>query len=48
MEWTPVSKWIITARFYSCFRRLSVIQGYAPHNEREEEEKDHFYEELHR
>ena len=25
MEWTPVSKQIITARFYSRFRRLSVI-----------------------
>lgn len=22
MEWTQVSKWIITARFYSRFRRL--------------------------
>ena len=43
LEWTPVSKRIITARFYSRFRRLSVIQVYAPHNERE---KDHFYEEL--
>ena len=43
MEWTPVRKWIITARFYSRFRRRSVIQVYTPHNERE---KDHFYEEL--
>ena len=41
-----MSKRIITARFYSRFRRLSVIQVYAPHYEREEEEKDHFYEEL--
>ena len=38
--WTPVSQRIITARFHSCFRRLSVIQVYAPHNEKEEEEKD--------
>ena len=33
MEWTPMSKRIITARFYSRFRMLSVIQVYAPHNE---------------
>ena len=46
MEYTPVSKRIITARFYSRFRRLSMIHVYAPHNEREEDEKDHFYEEL--
>ena len=46
MEWTLVRERIITARFYSRFRRLLVIQVYAPHNEREEEEKDHFYEEL--
>lgn len=46
MEWTPVSKRIITARFYSCFRRLSVTQVYGSHNERVEEEKDHFYKDL--
>ena len=45
MEWTPVSERITTARFYSHFRRLLVIQVYAPH-EREEEKKDHFCEEL--
>ena len=45
-EWTPVFKRIIIARFYSRFRRLSVIQAYAPHNEREKEEKNLFYEEL--
>ena len=46
MEWTQVSEWIITARFHSRIRRLLVVQVYTPHNEREEEEKDHFYEEL--
>ena len=46
MEWTTVSERIITAGFYSRFNRLLVIQVYAPHNEREEEEKDHFCEEL--
>ena len=47
MEWTHgPTKWIIAARFYSFFSRLSVIQVYAPHNERDKEEKDHLYEEL--
>ena len=32
MEWTPVSKRIITARLYLRFRSLLVIQVYAPHN----------------
>ena len=40
MEWTPVSKQIITARFYSRFWRLPVIQVYVPHSESGEEEKD--------
>nr|KAG5687784.1 hypothetical protein BaRGS_025678 [Batillaria attramentaria] len=46
MEWTPISKRIITARFYTRYRRVTVLQAYAPHNEREEEEKDQFYLEL--
>ena len=46
MEWTPINKRIITARFYSRYRRITIIQVYAPHNEREDEEKDHFYQEL--
>ncbi|XP_018018974.1 craniofacial development protein 2-like [Hyalella azteca] len=46
MEWTPVNKRIITARFYSRYRRMTIIQVYAPHNEREEEEKEQFYQEL--
>ena len=46
LEWTPVSKRIITTRFYCRSRRLtSMIQVCVPHNERE---KDHFYEELQR
>ena len=39
MEWTPVNKGIITARFYFRFRRLLVIQVYAPLNEKEEDEE---------
>lgn len=46
MEWTPVSSRIITARFYSQFRRLTVIQAYATQNERADEEKEQFYEML--
>ena len=46
MEWTPINKRIITARFYSRYRKMTVIQVYAPHNEREEEEKEQFYQEL--
>ena len=46
MEWTPVSKSIITARFYSKYRKVTVIQVYAPHNERDVEEKNSFYQEL--
>jgi len=46
MEWTPVSDRIITARLYSKFRKITIVQVYAPHNEREEGEKDQFYEDL--
>ena len=46
MEWTPVSKRIIVARFFSRFRKVSIIQVYAPHNEKLDEEKDQFYQEL--
>jgi len=46
MEWTPVSQRIITARFYTKIRKITVIQVYAPHNEREEDEKEQFYTEL--
>ena len=46
MEWTPINQRIITARFYSRYRRLTIIQVYGPHNEREKEEKEQFYQEL--
>ncbi|XP_022795603.1 craniofacial development protein 2-like [Stylophora pistillata] len=46
MEWTPINKRIITARFYSSCRRLTIVQVYAVHNEREDEEKEQFYQEL--
>ena len=46
MEWTPVNKRIIIARFYSRFKKVTIVQVYAPHNERQDEEKDQFYQEL--
>lgn len=40
MEWTSISNRIITARFYTRYTRVSIIQAYAPHNEKEEEEDE--------
>ena len=42
-EWTLMNEGIVTARFYSRFRKLTIIQVYAPHNEKEDEEKEQFY-----
>ena len=46
MEWTPVSKKIITARFYSKYKTLKVAQAYAPTNDAMDKEKDEFYNQL--
>ena len=46
MEWTPISKRIIKARFYSKYKKLTVIQMYAPTNDAIDEEKDEFYKQL--
>ena len=46
MEWMPISKRIIKARFYSKHKKLMVIQAYAPTNNAMDEEKDEFYNQL--
>ena len=46
MKWNPVSDRIISARFFSKFAKLTVIQIYSPTNEAEEDDKDSFYEQL--
>ena len=46
MEWTPISKRIIKARFYSKYKKLTVIQTYAPTNDAMDKEKYEFYNQL--
>ena len=46
MEWTPISKRFIKARFYSKYKKLTVIQKYAPTNDAVDGEKDEFYNQL--
>ena len=42
MKWTPVSKRIITARFYSKYKKLTVVLAYALTNDARDEGKDKF------
>ena len=46
MEWMLISKRIIKARFYSKYKKLTVIQTYEPTNDATDEEKDEFYNQL--
>ena len=46
LEWEPVSERIITARFASKGRNITIIQCYAPTNLAETEEKEQFYQQL--
>ena len=42
MKWTPISKRIITARFYLKYKKLTVVLAYALTNDAMDEEKDLF------
>ena len=46
MEWTAISKRIFKARFYSIYKKLMVIQTYAPTKDTTDGEKDEFYNPL--
>ena len=46
LQWKPVSPRIITARFNSKGRKITIIQCYAPTNVADEIEKEDFYEIL--
>ena len=46
IEWEPVSERIITARFTSNGRNITIIHCYAPTNSAEFEEKETFYQHL--
>ena len=46
LSWEPVSPRLLTARFNSKGRKVTVIQCYAPTNAAETEEKETFYDQL--
>ena len=46
MEWEPINARLIVARFYGTPTNISIIQGYAPTNDAESEEKAEFYDTL--
>lgn len=46
IEWKPVSERIISARFHSRIKKVSIIQCYAPTEVAEDLAKDEFYEQL--
>ena len=42
MKWTEISKRIITARFHSKYKKLTVVLAYPLTNDARDEEKDKF------
>ena len=46
LEWEPISDRLIRARFNSTHSKLTILQCYLPTNEAEDDDKDHWYEEL--
>ncbi|XP_045450139.1 uncharacterized protein LOC123658893 [Melitaea cinxia] len=46
LSWNPISERIITARFSSRVRKITVIQCYAPTNSALPDEKESFYEQV--
>ena len=48
IEWTPISERIIRARFDSKYCKTTIIQVYAPTNDKEDDIKEEFYNLLNR
>ena len=46
LSWEPVSPRILTARFYSKGRKVTIIQCYAPTNTADIADKEEFYEQI--
>jgi len=46
MDWKPISERIITARFKTKVRNITIVQCYAPTEEASEEEKEAYYDQL--
>jgi len=46
IDWKPISNRLMTARFRSGVRNITIINCYAPHEEKDENEKTHFYQQL--
>ena len=46
LEWEPINERILKARFHSKFRKVTIIQCYAPTNLAESDTKDQFYQQL--
>ena len=48
IEWTPISERIIRARFDSKYCKTTIIQIYAPTNDKDDDVKEEFYNSLNR